>query len=67
MKANVGGIDRAVRIIAGLAILSLYFVLEGPARWWALLGLVAARHRRYPLVPRLPAVRHQQQQGQVTR
>jgi hypothetical protein len=40
MKANVGGIDRAVRIIAGLAILSLYFVLEGPARWWALLGLV---------------------------
>jgi hypothetical protein len=40
MKANVGGIDRAVRIIAGLAILGLYFVLEGPARWWALLGLV---------------------------
>ncbi|HEY5308630.1 MAG TPA: DUF2892 domain-containing protein [Casimicrobiaceae bacterium] len=40
MKANVGGIDRAVRIIAGLAILSLYFVLEGPARWWALAGLV---------------------------
>jgi len=40
MKANVGGIDRIVRIIAGLAILSLYFVLEGPARWWALAGLV---------------------------
>ena len=40
MKANVGGIDRVVRIIAGLAILSLYFVLEGPARWWALAGLV---------------------------
>ena len=40
MKANVGGIDRTVRIIAGLAILSLYFVLEGPARWWALAGLV---------------------------
>jgi hypothetical protein len=40
MKANVGGIDRVVRIIAGLAILSLYFVLEGNARWWALAGLV---------------------------
>ena len=40
MKANVGGIDRIVRIIAGLAILSLYFVLEGQARWWALAGLV---------------------------
>jgi len=40
MKANVGGMDRVVRIIAGLAILSLYFVLEGPTRWWALAGLV---------------------------
>jgi hypothetical protein len=40
MKANVGGIDRVVRIVAGLAILSLYFVLEGNARWWALAGLV---------------------------
>jgi len=40
MKANVGGIDRTVRIIAGLAILSLYFVLEGQTRWWALAGLV---------------------------
>ena len=37
---NVGGIDRAVRIIAGLAILSLYFVLEGDARWFAAIGLV---------------------------
>jgi hypothetical protein len=40
MKANVGSIDRVVRIIAGLAIMSLYFVLEGNARWWALAGLV---------------------------
>ncbi len=40
MDANVGGIDRAVRIIAAIAILSLYFVLEGNARWWALAGIV---------------------------
>jgi hypothetical protein len=40
MHANVGGIDRALRIVAGLAILGLWFVLEGPARWWALVGLV---------------------------
>ena len=40
MTANVGGIDRAIRIIAGLAILSLFFVLDGPSRWWALAGLV---------------------------
>jgi Protein of unknown function (DUF2892) len=40
MAANVGGIDRAVRIIAGLAILSLFFVFDGPNRWWALAGPV---------------------------
>ncbi|MCX7890941.1 MAG: DUF2892 domain-containing protein [Burkholderiales bacterium] len=40
MKANVGGIDKVVRIVAGLVILSLFFVLEGSARWWGLVGLV---------------------------
>jgi hypothetical protein len=40
MKANVGGIDKVIRIVAGLAILSLVFVLEGSARWWGLVGLV---------------------------
>lgn len=40
MAANVGSIDRALRIVAGLAILGLFFVLAGPNRWWALLGLV---------------------------
>jgi len=40
MKANVGGIDRLVRIVAGLALLSLVFVMDGGARWWGLIGLV---------------------------
>lgn len=40
MAANVGGIDRTLRIVAGLALLSLFFVLEGNARYWALLGFV---------------------------
>lgn len=40
MKTNVGNIDRTIRVIAGLAILSLYFVLEGDMRWFALVGLV---------------------------
>ena len=40
MSANVGGIDRIVRIVAGLAILSLFFFVDGPNRWWALVGLV---------------------------
>jgi len=38
MKANVGGIDKVIRIVAGLAILSLVLILDGSARWW---GLVA--------------------------
>ena len=40
MKANVGGADRVIRIIAGVAILSLYFFLEGDAKWFALIGIV---------------------------
>jgi len=40
MKANVGGVDKTLRIIAGLAILSLVFILDGNARWWGLFGLV---------------------------
>ena len=38
MRANIGGIDRAVRIVAGLLILSLLFFIDSPNRWWALLG-----------------------------
>ncbi|MEX0957972.1 MAG: DUF2892 domain-containing protein [Burkholderiales bacterium] len=40
MKANVGNVDRIIRIVAGLLILSLLFLLEGPARWWGLIGIV---------------------------
>ncbi len=40
MKSNVGSVDRVVRIVVGLAILSLVFVLEGNARWWGLVGLL---------------------------
>lgn len=40
MKANVGGADRVIRIVAGVAILSLYFFLEGDAKWFALIGIV---------------------------
>ena len=39
MKANVGRADRVIRILAGLALLSLVFFLEGNARWWGLVGL----------------------------
>ena len=40
MNANVGGIDRAVRILAGLGILCLVVLLDGAVRWWGLVGLV---------------------------
>jgi len=40
MEANVGGADRIVRIVVGLALISLLFLLEGNARWWGLVGVV---------------------------
>lgn len=38
MKHNIGNIERVVRIVAGLAIISLAFV--GPATPWGYLGIV---------------------------
>jgi len=40
MKANVGGADKILRIVIGLAVLSLVFLLDGNARWWGLFGLL---------------------------
>ena len=40
MTKNIGNTERVIRIIAGLAILSLILFLEGNARWWGLVGLI---------------------------
>jgi hypothetical protein len=40
MTHNVGSIDKVIRIIIGLALLSLIFILEGNARWWGLIGII---------------------------
>ena len=40
MKANVGSVDKILRIVVGLGLLSLILILEGNARWWGLIGLV---------------------------
>jgi len=40
MKPNVGALDRIIRVVIGLGLLSLLFVLEGNARWWGLIGVV---------------------------
>ncbi|MCW8933388.1 MAG: DUF2892 domain-containing protein [Gammaproteobacteria bacterium] len=38
MMCNVGGIDRILRVIIGLAVLSLVFI--GPQTPWGWLGLI---------------------------
>jgi hypothetical protein len=40
MEANVGVVDRGVRVVIGLALLSLLFLLHGDARWLGLIGVV---------------------------
>lgn len=40
MQKNVGTIDKVLRVIIGLGLLSLIFVLEGDLRWLGLIGLV---------------------------
>jgi hypothetical protein len=37
-KENVGTLDRALRIAAGVGLLSLVFI--GPKTWWGLIGLI---------------------------
>jgi Protein of unknown function (DUF2892) len=38
MKSNVGGIDRALRIVVGLVLLGL--AATGTVGWWGWLGLL---------------------------
>lgn len=40
MKANEGIADRVIRVAAGVLILGTFFLVEGPARWLALIGAV---------------------------
>lgn len=40
-KTNEGTIDRALRVIAGLALLSLFFIYPDASwRYWTLIGIV---------------------------
>jgi len=40
MQKNVGTVDRVLRVLVGLALLSLILLLDGPARWLGLIGIV---------------------------
>jgi hypothetical protein len=40
MSINVGVVDKVVRIVVGVGLLSLVIVLEGNVRWLGLIGIV---------------------------
>lgn len=40
MKINVGSVDRVVRVVLGLALLSLLFILDGDVRYIGLIGII---------------------------
>ncbi|WCN37920.1 YgaP family membrane protein [Aneurinibacillus uraniidurans] len=40
LQKNVGGIDRILRVILGVVLISLLFILHGGVKWIGLLGLV---------------------------
>ncbi|MBA2077939.1 MAG: hypothetical protein BGP10_13790 [Rhodanobacter sp. 68-29] len=40
MQINVGGIDRLIRIVVGLLLLSLPLWLDTPWRWFGLIGVM---------------------------
>lgn len=40
MKANVGSIDRMLRIVVGVALLSMLAFVQGNAKFYGLIGLV---------------------------
>lgn len=39
MKINMGSIDRAIRIVVGIALLALLALADTPQRWWGLFGI----------------------------
>lgn len=40
MTANIGRTDKIIRIVIGLLLLSLFFVLPDESRWLAVVGLL---------------------------
>lgn len=41
LKSNVGGLDRALRVIVGIVLLAAFFMLpEASYRWFLLIGIV---------------------------
>jgi hypothetical protein len=40
MKINESGLDRAIRIVIGLFLLSMLLWVEGSAKYWGLVGII---------------------------
>ncbi|MGE5651227.1 DUF2892 domain-containing protein [Noviherbaspirillum sp. UKPF54] len=40
MNANVGSLDKIIRLILAAVFFSLFFVLQGDLKWIALIGIV---------------------------
>lgn len=40
MDANIGSLDRVLRIVIGLALLSMLVWVDGSAKWFGLIGLI---------------------------
>ena len=40
MEKNIGDIDKIIRIVIGIGLLSLVFLLQGDIRWIGLIGIV---------------------------
>ena len=56
MKQNIGKTDKIIRVIAGVALLSLLFLLEGSARWLGLIGIVPLATAAMGFCPLYPIV-----------
>ncbi len=40
MTKNIGGIEKNLRIIVGIALLAWGFILSDPINWWGAIGAV---------------------------
>lgn len=52
MKTNVGGIDKILRIVVGLALIAWALLLEGPI--WAWIGIVPLATGAFGFCPFYP-------------
>ncbi len=51
MTTNVGKTDKVIRVIIGIVLLSLLFILKGGVRWVGLIGFVPLLTARIGFCP----------------